>query len=95
MTNLVSWITKTIMEVSIPKQLAKKQRHQGQLKLGQTSKLIQLDERFQAVPPFMDLKLFQHYSKVMQWTGNEQKAMVKQLIMTATPLLIHDAPEAI
>ncbi len=25
----------------------------------------------------------------------EQKAIVKQLIMTAMPLLIHDAPEAI
>ncbi len=83
------------MEVSIPKRLAKKRRHQGQLKLGQTSKLTQLDERFRAVPPFTDLKLFQHYSKVMQWTGNEQKAMVKQLIVAALPLLIYDAPEAI
>ena len=54
------------MEVSIPKRLAKKQRHQEQLKLGQTSKLIQLDERFRVVPPFIDLKLFQHYSKVVQ-----------------------------
>ncbi len=41
---------------------------------------------------FPDLKLFQHYSKVVQWTGNEQKAMVKQLIAAATPVLIHDAP---
>ena len=94
-TNLVSWITKTIMDVSISKKLAKKQRHQGQLKLGQTSKLTQLDERFRAVPPITDLKVFHHYSKVVQWTGNEQKAMVKQLIVAATPLLIHDAPEAI
>ena len=37
--NLVGWMTKTIMDMSIPKQLAKKRRHQGQLKLGQTSKL--------------------------------------------------------
>ncbi len=95
MTNLVSWITKTIMDVSIPKQLAKKRRHQGQLKLGQTNKLTQLDEYFRAVPLFIDLNLFQHYSKVVQWTGKEQKAMVKQLIVAATLLLIHDAPEAI
>ena len=59
------------MEVSIPKQLAKKRRHQGQLKLGQTSKLTQFDERFQAVPLFTDLKLFQHYNRMVQWTGNE------------------------
>ncbi len=83
------------MEVSIPKRLAKKRRHQGQLKLGQTSKLTQLDERFRAVPLFTDLKLFQYYSKVVQWTRNEQKGIVKQLIVVATPLLIHDAPEAI
>ncbi len=46
------------MDVSIPKQLAKKRRHQGQLKLGQTSKLTQLDKRFQAIPPFTNWKLF-------------------------------------
>ncbi len=83
------------MDVSIPKQLAKKQWHQGQLKQDQTSKLTQLDERFRAVLPFTDLKLFQYYSKVVQWIGNEQKAMVKQLIVAATLLLIHDTPEAI
>ena len=66
MTNLVSWIIKTIMEVSIPKQLAKKQRHQGQLKLGQTSKFSQLNERFRAVSLFTNWKLFQHYNKVVQ-----------------------------
>ncbi len=32
---------------------------------------------------------------MVQWIGNEQKAMVKQLIIAATPLLIYDAPEAI
>ena len=31
----------------------------------------------------------------MQWTGNKQKAMVKQLIMAATLFLIHNAPETI
>ena len=83
------------MEVSISKQLAKKRRHQGQLKLGQTSKLTQLDERFRALLLFTDLKLFQHYSKVVQWTGNKQKAIVKQLIVASTPLPIYNAPEAI
>ncbi len=43
-TNLVSWITKTIIEVSIPRCLAKKRGHEGQLKLGQTNKVTQLDE---------------------------------------------------
>ena len=40
MTNLVSWITKTIVEVSRPQLLAKKRGHDGQLRLlGQTSKI--------------------------------------------------------
>ncbi len=65
------------------------------MKLGQPSKLTQLDKRFRVFPLFTDLKLFQHYSKVVQWTGNKQKAMVKSLIMVATSLLIYDALEAI
>ena len=75
--------------------MAKKRGHTGELKLGQTSNLTQLDERFRNIPPFTGLKLFRHYSKVVQWTGNEQKAIVKQLIATATLLLIQDAPETI
>ena len=54
------------MEVSILKQLAKKQLHQEQVKLGQIRKLTQLDKHFWTVLPFMDLKLFLHYSKVVQ-----------------------------
>ena len=94
-TNLVSWITKTIVEVSGSQLLAKKRGHNGLLRLVQTSKVFQLDERFRNVLPFLHLKLFQHYSKVVQWTGNEQKAMVKQLVIAATPLLIQNAPKAI
>ena len=69
--NLVSWITKTIVEISRAQLLAKKQEHNGQLRLGQTSKVSQLDKQFYNVPPFPDLKLFRHYSKVVQWTGNK------------------------
>ena len=64
-TNLVSWITKTIIKVSKPRLLAKKQGHDGQLRLRQTNKVSQLDKQFRNVPLFPDLKLFQHYSKVV------------------------------
>ena len=64
-------MTKTIIDVSIPKQFAKKQRHQELLKLGQISKLTPFDEHFWVVLLFTDLKLFQHYSKVVQWTRNK------------------------
>ena len=65
-TNLVFWIIKTIVEIRRPRLLAKKQGHDGQLRLGQTSKVSQLDEQFRNILPFPDLKLFQHYNKVVQ-----------------------------
>ena len=66
-TNLVSWITRTIVEVSRPRLLTKKRGHNGLLRLlGQTSKISQLDKRFRNVPPIPDLKLSQYYSKVVQ-----------------------------
>ncbi len=65
------------MDMSIPKQLAKKRQYQGQLKLDQTSKFTKLDKHFQAIALIIDLKLFQYYSKVIQWTENKQRAMVK------------------
>ena len=43
-----------------------KKGHTGELKLGQTSNLIQLDERFRNIFPFIGLKLFRHYSKIVQ-----------------------------
>ena len=75
--------------------MAKKRGHTGELKLGQTSNLTQLDKRFRKILPFTGLKKFKHYSKVVQWTGNEQKAMVKQLITATTLLLMQDVSEAI
>ena len=41
------------------------------------------------------MKLFRHYSKVVQWLGNKQKTMVKQLIIAAILLLIQDISETI
>ena len=56
------------MDIDMPKKLAKKQRHQEQLKVGQISKLTQLGERFQAVLLITNLKVFQYYSTVVEWT---------------------------
>ena len=75
--------------------MAKKRGHTGELKLEQISNLTQLDECFWKIPPFIFLKKFKHYSKVVQWTGNEQKVMVQQLIAAATLLLMHNALKAI
>ena len=48
---------------------------------------MQLDERFQRVPQFTSLKLFKEFSRVKQWIGVEQKAIVRQLIPVLAPLL--------
>lgn len=58
-------MTKKIIEVGKPRQLTKKQGNNGQLRLGQISKVIQLDKRFRIVSLFPDLKLFQHYNKIV------------------------------
>ena len=92
---LVGWITKSIKKKPKPIQMAKKRGHTRELKLEQTSNLTQLDERFRKISLFTGLNKFKHYNKVVQWTSNEEKAMVKQLIAAATPLLMQDAPEAI
>ena len=41
------------------------------------------------------MNLFKHYHKVIQWTDNKQKVMVKQLVIAAIPLLMQDIPKAI
>ena len=66
MTNLITWIIKKIIKINIPRCHPKTRGHKRQLKLWQTSKVMQLDKQFQAIPLFPDLKLFQHYSKLVE-----------------------------
>ena len=61
----MSWLIKSIKENYKSKQMAKKRKHIGELKLKQTNNLIQLDEYFWIILPFIGLKLFKHYSKVV------------------------------
>jgi hypothetical protein len=46
-----------------------------------------LDARFLAVPSFQGLKKFDRFSEVTQWTGNEQKAMVRQIVPVLAPIV--------
>lgn len=62
----MGWVIKSIKEKNYPKQITKKRRYTGKLKLGHISNLTQLDEHFQNFPLFTDLKLFGLYSKVVQ-----------------------------
>ena len=56
---------------------------------------IQLDERFRQIPSHTRLKHFRHFSKVQQWSGVEQKAIVRQLVPAIAPLLIGKRDAAI
>ena len=56
---------------------------------------VQVDERFRSVPPFPGLKRFPRFSKVTQWTGDEHKAMARQLVPVFTPFLVDRAPAAL
>ena len=62
----MDWLTNSIKEKYKLTQMIKKRRHIGELKLGQISNLIQLNECFWKIPKFTGLKLFRHYSKVIQ-----------------------------
>ena len=46
------------------------------------------------MPPFTGLKRFSHFSEVKQWTGVEQKAIIRQLIPVIAPLLTTKEPGA-
>lgn len=73
----------------------KKRRRKGVKTLADSEASIQLDERFSRVPCFTGLKCFRHFSKIKQWSGNKQKAMVRQLIPVLVPLLAGKADAAI
>lgn len=70
-------------------------RKRGGKLVKDSSYAIQLDERFRQVPPFHNLKRFTNFSKVQQWTGNEQKALVQQLVPVLAPMLTTQAPAAL
>lgn len=46
-----------------------------------------IDDRFRSIPTFSKLKLFPSYSTVTQWSGVEQKALLRQVIPALAPLL--------
>jgi hypothetical protein len=62
--------------------------------LQDSSSKAQLDDWFSKVLYFPGLKQFWNFSHIKQWTDNEQKAIVGQLIPVIAPLLVKRFPEA-
>jgi len=87
---LITW-TKVLISNTLP--AVCKRKRQGRT-IKESSGSVQLDECFQCVTPFTGLKRFHHFSKVKQWTGVEQKAIIRQLIPVIAPLLSSKEPGA-
>lgn len=58
-----------------------------------------VDRRFASIPPYPTLRVFSHMSSVTEWTGAEQKSILRQILPVFVPLLeeigTEDAKEAI
>jgi hypothetical protein len=54
-----------------------------------TSGISRLDQRYRLMPHFPGLKIFNHtaVSKIQQWTGREQRALLRQMVAAYAPLL--------
>jgi hypothetical protein len=61
----------------------------------QSAGLVQLDARFSIVPPFPGLKHFKRFSHVQQWTGSEERDLLRIFIPVITPLLLPKAADAL
>jgi hypothetical protein len=87
---LIIWV-QSLTSTLLP--AVRKRKRQGRT-INESSGSIQLDECFQCVPAFTGLKRFSRFSNVKQWTGVEQKAIIRQLIPVIAPLLSMKEPGA-
>lgn len=93
---LINWCTALMEDVlGTSGKAMRKRSAKGKEKVAESAASIQLDERFRQVHGFTGLKRFSHFSKVKQWSGNEQKAMVRQLVPVIAPLLAGKRDSAI
>jgi hypothetical protein len=76
--HLLNWI-KSLLKTEI---LISKKRKRSR-------KLSRFDARFKCVTSFTELKIFNHFNRVKQWTKVEQKTIVRQFISMLTSLFIN------
>ena len=87
----IKWI-QCLVEDVIP---ASRKRNGQRRSISQAAAVLQLDDQFAQIPSFGGLKTFPHFNTITQWTGNEQKAIMRQLVAVITPLLYGRVPAAI
>ncbi len=96
----IQWVQEAIEEWTKQdknKTGAPKRWKKGQIRdITKCSYVEQLDHRFKQIPAYTGLKIFNNapFSEIKQWTGNEQKAIIKQLSPVLAPILTEKHPEA-
>ena len=89
---LIEWLKKLINETvhtseSSNQPRKKRAKRSGKRLVDQSTADYQIDHRFKQSLPYVGLKHFGQFSSVSQWTGNERKQVVRQLLPVITPLL--------
>lgn len=87
---LIIWIQNLIKDhvISAAIKRTKKEVARSKKSLKQSVADVKLNYRFHQILSFVSLKLFKDFSKMKQWSDNEQKTIVQQLMTIITFLLI-------
>ncbi len=89
---LIQWLEMIIKNITSTISLKRKRDSQT---IADTTHDVQLNQRFQVVLSYSELRHFHDFLFVKQWIDVEQKTIVHQLIMIVTSLLIRKASDAL
>ncbi len=90
-TYLVCWLKQLIKKSITVARKKKDIRH----KISSASETTQLNHQFCSISAFAELKIFQRYSSIKQWTEVNWKAIVHQIVLMIASLLAHDVFAAV
>ncbi len=89
---LIQWLETIIKNITSTISLKRKRDSQT---IADTTHDVQLNQRFQVVLSYSELKRFHDFLFVKQWIDVKQKTIVHQLIAIVTSLLIRKASDAL
>jgi hypothetical protein len=90
MMHILSWIQSLLKK----KMSIKQRRREQTIRVIDLSNLDKLNARFRKISSFIDLKIFQKFFDIKQWTKEEQKIIVRQIISIITFLMIEKSSYA-
>ena len=88
--NMIEW-TQILIDDITP---IKRKRRFDEALIEEAPIAAQLDHRFDVVPSFSDLQHFSKFSKITQWSGNEQKDILRIFVPVVAPFLTGKCPAA-